>query len=235
MLDFRIVKFMGVIFTPGFNISNSLKLANDALELLGERLDGSSSVLPVPQDAPAEIPRVQLVSKDKKWTLTISLVRTDLIHSPNIEGAEVLSLEEFGTIASKFFCGFKEKNDLWVQRLALITERLSFESEASYIVTKFCKNGLRQKKAPFSRVDGFQVHSLKKYNEFGFNINSWVRFKSVYTKVTESPIPSILMENDLNTFALEEDKDRSFSIEEIGKFFQQFPNHLEEIVKLYSF
>ena len=97
---------MGVIFTPEFNIANSLKPANDAMELLGERLDGSSSILPVPQNAPAEIPRIQMVSKDKKWTLTISLARTDLIHSPAVDDAEVMDVGKFGDIASDFFCGF---------------------------------------------------------------------------------------------------------------------------------
>ncbi len=236
MLDFHVIKFMCVIFTPEFNIANSLKLANDALELLGERLDGSSSVLPVPQDAPAEIPRVQLTSKDKKWNLTISLVRTDFIHSPAIEDTEVLNMEKFSAIASKFFCGFKEKNELRVQRLAFITERMSLKGEASYIVNKFCKDEFKDKGGPFSGVDGFQVHSFKKYKQFGFNINSWVRFKSGgYSKDSESSVPMILMENDLNTFAVKEDPDRSFSLEEIGLFFEKIPNHLEEIVKLYSF
>lgn len=236
MLDFRLTKFMGVIFTPELNISNSLKIANDAFELLGDWLDGSSTVLPIPQNAPAEIPRVQLESRDKKWNLSISLVRTNFIHSTAVEDTEVLTVEEFGTIASNFFRGFKKRNDLRVQRLAFITERIALNTEANYIVNKFCKDELSQKGRPFSGIKSFQVHSFKKYSQFGYNINSWVRFKSGdYSTGPESSVPMILMENDLNTFAVKEDPNRSFSLDEIEMFFKQIPNHLRKIVELYSF
>ena len=130
---------------------------------------------------------------------------------------------------------FKEKNGLRVQRLAFITERVALRNEASYIVNKFCKDEFKEKGGPFSGVKGFQVHSFKKYNRFGFNINSWVRVKSGnYSEDSKDSVPMVLMENDLNTFTMKEDPDRSFKEEELKIFFKKVPDHLREIIELYS-
>ena len=90
MLDFKIKKFLGSIFTPDFSISNSLNIANVAVEIAGDRLDGPPSILPIPQDAPAEIPRIQLFSSDKNMNITISLQRTNLnVQLPLLSKSEI--------------------------------------------------------------------------------------------------------------------------------------------------
>ena len=47
-------------------------------ETCGELLDGEPTILPIPLDAPMEIPRLQLNSKDDSFSWGISMLRSDL-------------------------------------------------------------------------------------------------------------------------------------------------------------
>ncbi|MFQ6120053.1 MAG: hypothetical protein ACE5KE_09225 [Methanosarcinales archaeon] len=79
MLEFKLIKLMGVIFTPDFSIGNKLSLANTFQDMSGGKFDGELFSVPIPQDAPPEIPRMVLNSQDGTWKLEVSLERTNLI------------------------------------------------------------------------------------------------------------------------------------------------------------
>lgn len=235
MRDFRIVKFLGSIFTPELNITNSLKFLNVVAELLGDKLDGSPVVLPIPQDAPANIPRLQLTSSDNKWTLGMSLERTDLHYqNPSVLDKEIIEIEDFSSISTKFFSEFKRKMDLRVQRLAFITQRISPEKNAAYyIIDKFCKREYYEEKGrPLNNSKRFEIHSLKNYSWEGFRLNSWVRIKSIDYGTTDS-IPVLFIENDLNTLSAAEDSEKKFSAEDIEKYFREIPRHINVILGKY--
>ena len=46
-------------------------------------------------------------------------------------------------------------------------------------------------------------------------------------------MPAILLTNDLNTYSLDEAKDRELSKDEIIRFFDKLPEELRKIVQLY--
>lgn len=233
---FRVIKYQGSIFTPELSISNSLVFIKVIAELLGEKLKGIPSVLPIPQDAPAEIPRMQFTSHDKKWRLTISLARTDLIFiDPSISNPVDVNVGEFSGLCSNFFINYKEKLNIRVQRLAFVTERvLPDDQAANFIVKKFCKDELTQDEKPFNNVNKFEIHSLKTYDWKGYHLNSWVRIKASVLK-TGRIVPVLLVQNDLNTLPSGKESGRDFSQEEIRKFFMEIPEHLCGILKKYEF
>lgn len=235
MLDFRIIRFLSSIFTPELNITSSIKFVNVAIDLLGDKLEENPTILPVPQDAPSSIPRIQLTSSDDKWNLNISLERTDLSYfSPSISDNETLETEEFSSISSNFFGDFRDRLELAAQRIAFITERILPEKNApNYVIDKFCKKQFKQKGRPFNNVQQFEIHSLKKYDWEGFKINSWVRIKSMDFKVKETTIPTITIINDLNTLPYSEDPGNRFSSDDIKKYFERIPGHLNEILDKY--
>jgi len=102
MDKFILSKLQAAVFTPDLNITNSLNLANIINTLLPGKLNGDVSILPIPQDAPAEIPRLQLSSEDGKWKVSISLVRTDLIYlDPNASEDTIITETDFTDIASE--------------------------------------------------------------------------------------------------------------------------------------
>ena len=103
MPEFTVVKVLAAIFTPDFNISNSLKIANTAFNLMGDRLDGEPTILPIPQDAPADIPRVTLQSSDNLLSLSVAPSRTNLVFSIPLESVvDIIDYSSYYSNMSKF-------------------------------------------------------------------------------------------------------------------------------------
>jgi hypothetical protein len=236
MLDFRIYKFLASVFTPELNISSSLKIANLVANLLGKYLGETPSILPIPQDAPPEIPRIIFSSPDKKWKLNISLERTNLFYeTPPTSTDKVISTDEFSSIASGFFENYQKGLDLRVQRIAIVTERLAMLEDAlDYVLGRFCNEKQITKGRPFFNTKRFEIHSLKKYNWEKFSVNSWVRTKFLPVKIGDGETaPGILVINDLNTLSSDEAREASFSADDIKAYFEKAPQHLRKILKLY--
>lgn len=235
MLNFKIIRFLGSIFTPELNISSSIKLVNIAIELLGDKLEENPTILPIPQDAPAVIPRIQLASPDKKWMLSISLERTDLVYfDPSLSEEIIMEGGKFSSISSNFFSEFKDRLDLAVQRIVFVTERILPEKRASdFIIDRFCKKQLKQEGKPFNNVRQFEIHSRKRYDFEGFKINSWVRVKSVDFKAKDIITPAVIILNDLNTLPYSEDPENRFSSNDIKNYFDKIHGHLNEILDKY--
>lgn len=235
MLDFKIIRFLSSIYTPDLHISNSIKFVNIAIELLGDRLGENPTILPVPQDAPASIPRIQLASPDKKWNLSISLERTDLVYlDPSLSEEKIIEAKEFSHISSHFLREFKDRLDLAVQRIAFVTERVLPEKRASdSIIDRFCKKQFKQKGRPFNNVKKFEIHSLKRYDWERFKINSWVRIKAMDFKAVDIITPAVIIINDLNTLPYSEDPENRFSSGDISRYIVETPSHINEILNKY--
>ena len=234
MIQFQIKKFQSVVFTPGQRIDNSLKFLNDLLELLGDKVNNNPDIFPVPPGVPDDIPMFRLNSSDGKLKLNISRARTDFFFiNPSISDDEITNIEEFSSISSNFFRGYQEKFDLGVQRLAFISERIFPEDNApAHIIERFCNKEYRKEGQPFNNVRKFEIHSLKNYTWEDFDINSWVRIKSVDFE-SDVIIPALLVINDLNTLSVTEDPDRKFLPDDIGKYFERIPLHINEILYKY--
>lgn len=236
MLELGVVKVLGAVFTPEFNITNALKIANVVFGLAGERLDGEPTMMAIPQDAPADIPRIILTSSDKLLSVSISPVRTNFeFKAPQETIIDMIDYRSYYSQMAEFFSKYSEALDLKVQRLGYVTERLIVRDDAiSYVLERFCRDNQIQKGRPFYNTKRFEMHSLKNYEWDGFQVNSWVRIKCfpIGTKDQEKK-PALLVENDLNTLSYDEDPGADFSAAEIGKYFDGIPDHLNEILNLY--
>ena len=236
MLEFGVVKVLGAVFTPEFNITNALKIANVVFGIAGERLDGEPTMMPIPQDAPAEIPRIILTSSDKLLSVSISPVRTNFeFKVPQGAMVEMIDYRSYYSGMAEFFSKYSEALDLKVQRLGYVTERLIVKDDViSYILGRFCRDNQTQKGRPFYNTKRFEIHSLKNYEWDGFQVNSWVRIKCfpIGTKDQEKK-PALLVENDLNSLSYDEDPGADFNAADISKYFEDIPNHLDQILHLY--
>lgn len=235
MLEFTIVKVLGAMFTPDFNMANSLKIANFANKLLGDRLDGEPTLLPIPQDAPADIPRITLKSSDNLLSLSIAPLRTSLEFKIPLKSiVDMIDYSSYYSNMSKFFVEFSADLDLKVQRLGYATDRLIIQEDAlSYMMERFCNIDQISEGRPFYNPKRFEIHSLKNYDWEGFQINSWVRLKYMLTKSEDEIKPSLLVHNDLNTLSYEDDPGAEFKAKDIEKYFDNIPNHINQILDLY--
>ena len=235
MLEFVMLKLMASAFTPDFSIGNKLLLINKFQELSGQKFDGEFFSGQIPQEAPAEIPRIILNSLNRCWKLEISLQRTNLVFlKPLASQIKTPSLKEFGTFAKDIFARYKSETDIRIQRLALVTERF-FKPElppSQYLAKKFCKNIYLERDKPFDRPNNFEIHSLKKYEREGFNVNSWVRLKSG-NLLDSTKTPILIVINDINTLHLDEEPSIDFKDKDIIRFYEFFPDHVESIIDIY--
>lgn len=87
-------------FYTGIDLSDKLKVAQLAKASFGDVLDGEPTILPLPNDAPLEIPRVVLQSKNNIHLCNIAGNRLDfIIRIP--EGGEYMSIVDFKTSMPK--------------------------------------------------------------------------------------------------------------------------------------
>jgi len=235
MLQFSVVKVLFSLFTPEFEISSTLKIANLVSDLVGDRLDGQPTILPIPPNSPLAVPRIIMRSSDKLLSLSISPKRTNFEFKIPVESiVDMIDYKSYYSGLANFFSEFKKKLNLRVQRLGYATERFVIKEDAfSYIMHRFCKMDQTTVGKPFYQTKRFEIHSLKGYEWEGFQINSWVRIKCLPIKLRGNERKALLVQNDLNTLSSQEDPNANFNTTEIEKYFNNIPIHLDRILDLY--
>jgi len=201
--DFRIVAVNAVAFIPPAAAGQFVP-ARFFSSLMGSHADlfnGEVSMLPLPPQVPAEIPRVLVNSQDKQWSLTggpqrITVAWLSQTTSDNIPGDAV---DRCSRILSEYFSANGAPP---LHRLAWVVNRACAHNDApNEIITNFCRTDRfdpNNPAAPLRHSRSFELHNLKRYDADGFTVNSWVRCKSAnYNDENKTPI--MVFEQDLNT------------------------------------
>ncbi len=68
-----------VLFSPGIVIMNKLEVAHNINKVLSFLFDGDPVIVPLSEDAPSELPRIQLNSKKGIYSLSIAKNRIDFV------------------------------------------------------------------------------------------------------------------------------------------------------------
>ena len=76
-MNIRLDHIQLVLFSPGVVVVNKLKTASALNDVLSGVLDGDPAIIPLPDDAPPEIPRIILKSKDEQYNLKTANSRID--------------------------------------------------------------------------------------------------------------------------------------------------------------
>ena len=171
-----------------------ISLLSEITDRCGTLLSGEPTILPIPLDAPPDIPRLQLNSKDNSYAYGISLKRSDLsfnqIGDPNkkLTGipTDLFKNEE------KILEIYKNDRKWNISRLAIIVNYLAeLDNKTSdFISKKFIAN------SPV--CNSIELSFLKKAKIDNFNINRWFRIKCVEKR--ENALHLMI---DINTLAEE--------------------------------
>jgi len=200
---------------------------------VGEVLDGDPISLPVPAEAPPEIPRVMLTSKDRALRFDISLTRADF-RWQRTEGA--LDLTRFLGNAQRAFQALNRSAESLPGRLALVAHRFKPEPDAGRVLAAhFCRPELLENtprhKGPLNRPEAFELHAFKQFRLNHFAVNSWFRAKTG-TVDTKNPRSVVMIEQDLNT-PQEQLEQTRFSGDDIREFHRLSTAELDTIMRLY--
>jgi hypothetical protein len=223
--DFIFSSLQGTLFAH-FSWAVNAKKLSAILSLFSDTFDSAPLVLPVPEDAPLEIPRVILRSNDKQWTLEIAANRVNYRWTQMAE-AQHQGVKDFADILTHFVQVLLGIEPTRVGRIACIAARyLLAERPASLLSRHFCKENWLERALPDS--EAFELHSLRK-TRIGqkFDVNSWIRFKSGQLAIPSTPVrPIVLVEQDINTLA-ETEGIAEYKYEEVVSFYSLVEVELE--------
>ena len=227
--DFRLSSIQFTIFTPGLLFIPS-KILGFVLTKWGELFDAAPVSMPLPPEAPSEIPRIILQSSDGRSKLELAPSRANMFWLRQADTDEIKA-EDFLGLATNLLWEYTATVNGKVGRIAMVLNRfVKHENPGVFLAQHFCKD--KWQTAPFNRPESFEIHAHKRYvlnNQF--NINSWVRCKTGLIKLPDQQ-KIILVEQDINTFP-EETETREFSNGQIKEFCRIGSNELNSILSLY--
>lgn len=225
--NLKIASLQVSIFTPAVLFSKT-KVLERMIGNFADSFDGDTVAIPIPEDAPKEIPRIALHSADGKLKLDIAESRVNLFRyrKDNDVGIDTNQILDFSFRVIK---EYKDCTQSIIGRLALVAVKfLRNEKAASTLASYFCKE--RFTKGLFDQAHDFEIHSHKKYTLEKFNVNSWVRCQTRRSAQDNQPI--ILVTQDINTLA-EELETRDFSLKQVKAFLQVAHREQEQILCQY--
>ncbi|MDP3723712.1 MAG: hypothetical protein Q8R91_09485 [Candidatus Omnitrophota bacterium] len=225
--NFKSLSYLLSIFTPQLNFSSNTILT-ELMTGFGNVLDGQLMSLPLPPDAPPEIPRLTLPSADQRLKLEISPLRTNLFRSRTKSDANV-NAAEFLALAGRIFERYMQVTNAVVGRLSSVVVKYeAIQRPGIEIATHFCKE--ERLTTVLNRPENFEIHAHKVYEPHGFKVNSWVRTKTGFLRPENEPI--VVIEHDLNTLH-EELAQRRFDTQDIKRFHQVADDQHESVLVKY--
>jgi len=225
--NFKIASLQVSIFTPDVFFSKT-RVLERMIANFADSFDGDTVAIPIPENAPKEIPRITLHSADGKLKLDIAESRVNLFRyrtdsDVTIDTSQILDFS-FRVIEE-----YKDCTQSTIGRLALVVTRfLRKEKAASTLASYFCRKKFT--KELFDHAHNFEIHSHKKYTLKKFNVNSWVRCQAREPAKDNPPI--ILVTQDINTLA-EELETSDFSLDQVKAFLQVAYGEQEQILCRY--
>ncbi len=226
---FNIASIQCSIFTPGFSFRPAAFLAY-LLEHWSEKFDGTPVSIPVPENAPPEIPSIILTSNDNSLKMNVSRQRTNVFwnRTSSEVNPNVLSIiYEMNDILQNIV----KDQKVSVSRLAFILNRFApVEDSARMLAAHFCKEEWLT--TILKQPENFELHVHDRY-KLGtgqFNVNSWVRVKTGRLLVDAKS--AVLVQQDVNTI-VEDPESQYFELEQIQTFFQEAVKLGDQVLALY--
>ncbi len=219
------------LFIANFTFS-TWKILKTVLDHCSSQFDGDPTVLPIPDGAPIEIPRIILVKTDKSMKLEVAPTRLNLFRY-KIKDSDRISPENFLNNEAELLNKLIADIGADCVRVAVVLHRFSPKKEpAEDIAIHFCKKGFVEE--PFDRPGAFELHALKNYTFLdSFEVNSWVRIKSGKGQPEKGVFhPVIIAHQDMNTLAELMDT-KTYNNDDISKFFSNIFEEFDNILKLY--
>lgn len=226
---FNVASIQCSIFTPGFSFRQTAFLTY-LLEHWGDKFDGNPLSIPLPDNAPPEVPSIVLTSNDNSLKMNVSRQRTDI--SWNRTSSEVnpdvhAVVDEINDILRDII----KDQVVSAGRLAFILNRFApVEDTAKVLAAHFCKEEWLT--TALKQPENFELHVHERH-AFGtgqFNVNSWFRVRT--GRLVADSKSAVLVQQDINTIA-EELESQRFEPEQIQAFFHEAIELDDQVLALY--
>lgn len=222
------------IFTSSLDLSDKLLLARELSGLETISFKGEPTILPLPESAPTDLPRIILKNQDESFSLNISPARTDLFYKSkdfdeqgvskiklqNIEVQMIDSIIEIATLLRTKFTSH-------IHRTAMVLNHLVKLKESS---REFLSNNFLKKNV-IERPYDIQLNFGNKKTMDGFKINEWIRFHTLRSKKNPEDDTAFMLILDINSLL---EVDYNFTEANLKNFFEQSFRLANKEVKIFS-
>lgn len=226
----QLIRHQISLFFPEAFFGNLQGILMYLLENAGGTLNNQPIILPIPENAPEEIPRIILRSSDNSQELLLKTNRIDIaIARPFEKSISESERVEFEKNATHWLLPLIDNGQIRVNRVGVVMQRAFLPegiSPGAFISAKYCKDEFLEQ--PFGNAKNFEINCLKNYNFLNSMINSWVRIQTLNILPSKKQVVGVL--NDLNQVP----SSTLRSSEEVANFISNTNTEAEKILSLYK-
>ncbi len=226
-MDFKLQKIQTALFIKGLNITgyDKYSLIGELKNSVGDIFDAEPTVLPFPSDAPLDIPRIILNSKDGIYSCRIALNRIDIFRNKPQDEQEKLEnvLDNQKKQIEKIYAFFKEKKATInrVGFVAMFLTKIEDKSGAEYLRETFLVDNKLENPKELQVI----YNKRAKNNSFEFNhlITLIGRQNDKFIlQVDINTVPEMMTSSDFSQENL--GSILNYSIQKITEIQESFPN-----------
>lgn len=219
-LEFKVLNIQTALFIKSLDIRgvNKTKIPTEINETTDSLFDGETAILPLPPDAPPEIPRIILKSEDEIYTCNIAQNRVDFFF--NEKEAVLKSLEDIIDVyldhEKKINSYFKEQQNISINRIGFIVKLVAgLDKNANkYLRDAFIRNGLLEDPYELS------FRYLKRDKIDKLDVNVLINLSVLKLKDDFENDRNLLLQIDINTIP-ERVEEYNLSIDDKNKFIEE--------------
>jgi len=161
----------------GLVIQDKMGLAAHLNEATGRLFDGDAAVLPIPEDASPEIPRIILRSKSGTTLLQLSQKRLDILFVLPNDAAEPIPFpsSDLPRLLLALRDAIADAADRSFERAALISNWVAKSDKPG---RDFLRERFFRRDSPAAQAIELEIHALERADLAGCDTNSWTRIKT---------------------------------------------------------
>ncbi len=228
-----LASLQGVLFINNLNLTDKLFVAQLLGKLKSIDFSNNPTVLPLPPDAPLEVPRIILRSNDGVFNLNISPTRIDLFYNNKQSDKEDVPVGDIKEIEKKIIEILKEISEILITKLSVNIPRLAVvsnyliklkESSKKYMLSKFMKEGV------VGDVKEIQLNFLTNKEVNKYKLNEWIKFNTLRNLKNVKDDTAVLLSIDLNSLT---EINYNFSNDSIDEFLKICFSLIQKEMDLY--
>jgi hypothetical protein len=199
MIELSIAQLQIAFFLTTIDLTRPLKVAVAIQDASEELFDADPLMLPIPPDAPADIPRIRLTSNDEHWAFQVTGERLDCFYKPPPDKRE--TTEKFEEVANK---QLRICADIW----GILQKQFSVSGKRIGVVSTFIaspENPVETLKSKFILTSNalepyeLHLHALHKISLDNIPINRWTRCMAANLPLEQKPRDALRLQIDINT------------------------------------
>jgi hypothetical protein len=198
MVKLHFARLQTALFISSLGTAKILDLAATIRDNSNGLLDADPLMLPVPSDAPAELPRLVLKSSDQHWTYQVSGGRCDFVFEATPEEIGSANLDEITAkqvrVGSNIWKAMQSKYNIIGHRIGVIN---LFAGSPDDSVNILRSQFIIPSNTP--EPNELQLHALHRLSLGSVTVNRWTRCVAGELPPPLKSIGSLRVEIDINT------------------------------------